>query len=115
MNLFFNSIVFIDLYLTLKHPFYPRESRAKYYWASGFVIIFLFMISYNIFDPKGPGFNYKQRWIYEYIGLFLTLSTILVTFLIVSRLRIEGTSRDLKSKVLKRHLAYFGLYILCLF
>ena len=25
LNLFFNSIVFIDLYLTIKHPFYPRE------------------------------------------------------------------------------------------
>jgi hypothetical protein len=38
LTLVFNFIIFLDLFLTLKKPFYPRQWRAKYYYA--FAVIF---------------------------------------------------------------------------
>lgn len=58
MNLFFNSIVFIDLYLTIKHPFYPRELRAKVYWAMTAFVTVIFFVSYTNLAPNKPGLGF---------------------------------------------------------
>ena len=86
MNLFFNSIVFIDLYLTIKNPFYPREHRSKFYWLLTLIIFLSFSISYKIFDPQGPGLNYDYRYIYKDASGIMSLITILVTLLVLKRL-----------------------------
>ena len=41
MHLAANSIIFIDLYLTLKNPFYPREKRVSKYNAF-LLVVFVF-------------------------------------------------------------------------
>jgi EamA domain-containing membrane protein RarD len=39
-----NTLIFADLYLTLKNPFYPRENRKYKY----FLIITLLMLYYSV-------------------------------------------------------------------
>ena len=36
-----NCILFIDLYLTLSNPFYPRKKRVIYYYLFTFVVVVL--------------------------------------------------------------------------
>ena len=55
-NLVFNSIILIDLYLTLKRPFYQRENRAKWYYAFAFTVLIAFSITYLGFDETDPTF-----------------------------------------------------------
>lgn len=46
LDLLLNSLVFIDLYLTMKNPFYQREKRKKWF----FLIAFLSMMTLLIYD-----------------------------------------------------------------
>ena len=46
MHLAANSIIFIDLYLTLKNPFYPREKRVAKY--NIFILVVFIFSAINI-------------------------------------------------------------------
>jgi len=46
--------------------------------------------------------------------ILLALVTIIVSILICHRLRVKGTSQDLKDKVRHRHNIYFAFYIIIL-
>ena len=46
-----NALVYLDLYLTLKNPFYERKARIKWYWLT--VTIMLMLQAYLIIiDPE---------------------------------------------------------------
>jgi hypothetical protein len=40
-----NMVIFLDLWLTIKNPFFDREKRLKYYWALTVAMIFIYAIS----------------------------------------------------------------------
>lgn len=86
LNLLFNSIVFIDLYLTIKNPFYPREQRAKVYWAVVAVVIILFCISFHVQGPVTADLDFEHEYTYMACSIFLAAITVLSIVLVVFRL-----------------------------
>lgn len=105
-----NSVIFIDLYLSIKSPFKSREGRMKWYW----LVIITSTVIFGIFV-----WNYDTHFGYHN-NCNLTLVTItaifcLVTFpafiLVMRRLLKENTSKHLKDKILRRHSVYFCLYM----
>lgn len=117
-SLCFNSTVLIDLYLTLKNPFYPRGKRAKWYYLFCISVILSFSITYLIYDPMDPTFT---SWgtkpydtAYGTVCAVLGLTSLLATILVLKRLAMKGTSRKLKMTVLKRHILYAFFYLLSL-
>jgi hypothetical protein len=58
MHLAANSIIFMDLYLTLKNPFYPREKRVTKY--NIFLMVVFFFSAINIIysiETSGTNLN----------------------------------------------------------
>ena len=51
MNLLTNSIFFVDLYLTIKNPFVPRQSRYKGYYALALIMTIWQISDYIYFNP----------------------------------------------------------------
>jgi hypothetical protein len=37
-----NTVIFVDIWLTIKNPFFDREQRVKYYWALIFVMLAIY-------------------------------------------------------------------------
>ena len=50
MSLVINSIILVDLYLSLNNPFYPKYKRAKWYYLIITLVFIPFSISYLFFD-----------------------------------------------------------------
>ena len=74
------------------------------------VLIVFFFVSYNIVAPVGPGLYTSLSFLYQDISILLAATTVITIVLVLLRLRIQGTSKDLKEKVLRRHILYFALY-----
>lgn len=117
MNIVTNGLIYIDLYLTLKNPFYPRARRAKKYFMILFCV-FISSISVAIFAYKNNTISlnvYDKLWplsIYmKSIVIGFVISTVYVITLIIWRLCKPGTSRTLRNKVIKRYIVYLVIYL----
>lgn len=113
-----NSIFFIDLYLIIKNPFVPRESRMKWYLA--FIVTFMLLkVITDIVENSNVKFaeyiqdggeNVKRVGTFFLATFaFVTIPTIVI---IIKRLLVKSTSRDLKTKILKRYILYFLFYLI---
>ena len=108
-----NALLFLDLYLTLKYPFHPRESRKWTYFpilafllALGFPFIFI--------DPIGTLDDVANHVIdHLIVGLIYisSVTSIISSVLVAKRLSKKGTSKNLRWLVFKRHLIYIILYM----
>lgn len=117
LQLALNSIIFFDLWLTLRNPFYPRRKRNKYYntffllvltYSSTFTIIYLTKndISLTLYDFDKEFVMWAFRVLLSSLFL-LVIIPMIGTLLILCR---RGTSKELRRKVLKYHIAFFLLY-----
>ena len=52
VNICLNSFLMLDLYLTLKNPFYPRTRRARKYFAISFVVSVTYIVIISYFVTK---------------------------------------------------------------
>lgn len=50
MMLYFNSVIFFDLYVTISAPFYPRENRVKYYYLVAIMLTVVYVATYFKID-----------------------------------------------------------------
>ena len=125
INIILNSLVFIDLFLTIRNPFYPRKRRMTSY---SFIVIAVIVStiawvlwSYNTLGDKDEWiFNFLKllEYIQRYQSIFaliLSLAIIVPTGLVMYRLSWRGTSMELKNKVCRRQLIYFFLFLIYLF
>lgn len=118
-----NSMIYIDLWLTLRNPFYPRRKRNKYYNTAIFAILTYITVilvsnqrtkgtTLDLYDFKNDDeffvFGYKSFFVFLLLLVFLPMIRIIV---ILCR---KGTSKDLRYKVLKYQIVYFWLYIITL-
>jgi len=115
-----NAIVFVDLYLSLTNPFFPRTKRMlSYYILMGLVTIWTITIlinsisdngtNINLYDPARNGSAITQLFIFLIVlSVFLTIPI----FLTIYRLNKKGTSLKLRRLVIKRHLVFALVYSL---
>lgn len=52
LNLLVSSVIFIDVYLSIKNPFQPREGRMKWYWLAVVIIMVITIICVEKFETK---------------------------------------------------------------
>ena len=123
LQVFINCLIFVDLYLTLRNPFFPRKRRMFFYYLSASIIftLILFFISMDLRSLQPDqlegemmkGHNTAQMVMFGYT-VTLILFTVIPTFLVIRRLLRKGTSRQLKRKVVQRHLFFFLIYCIAL-
>ena len=54
ISLYLNSVIFIDIYLTMTNPFKPRENRVKIYYIGVILLCIGLTIMYNLLGKTGP-------------------------------------------------------------
>jgi len=100
----------VDLILMIKHPFKQKEPRMKLYIWFTVLVSFGFAIFF-LFKPD-------QKNSYEFIAFI----TIFVGFFIAAvwsslfswrRLTLPGMSSEVRSLILKRHIASIAVYFIC--
>ena len=113
-----NSIIFIDLYLTLRHPFYPRGKRNKFYILA-LLLVFITCVALSArmdTNQKINDYYIEDNAALKYISMgflaILTLATILPFVLSIAYLFRRGTSTKLRKKVANRYIFYFFLYLI---
>ena len=116
-----HGLIFLDLYLTIRNPFYPRSRRNRLYKMIS-INIMMVSVSTLIYSFFGEGtsvdlYSSLQSGVNNLYSLYtcmLILMTIIPTTLVICRLMRKGTSRKLKTKICIRHLIYFALYLFIL-
>ena len=103
----FNAIIFVDLYLTLKNPFYPREKRTMYYYLLTACAMLTWIVIYFIIKP-----DENVQIISDIVFNISTLIPIISTFSVLRRLCLRGTSRKLKNIMCRRYFSYLCIYLL---
>ena len=106
-----NSMIFLDLFLTILNPFKVRKSRVKFYYGYTVAIFFIKMIFQDITEDSLSFIN-KLFDIEKQISIFVPLVSVI---LVVAQLLRPGTSKDLKYKVVYRHITYLIIYYLSVF
>ena len=97
-------LILIDLYLTLKNPFYPRESRKIWQYLTLIILTFSWIITYSIFKEK-----LGKRFVWIIIGTNIILFIpVLQVFLNLCR---NGTSKDLRKLVVKHQTIYYSILL----
>lgn len=120
LNNLLNSLLFIDLYLTIRNPFYQRSKRIPLYCI--FILVVETIITVLIIHTLGnvetvygriPEQMKQLSYLTLKTNLCLMIFPIISTMLVVYRLMTKGTSKDLKLKICKRHLMYFIFFFIC--
>jgi hypothetical protein len=118
MCILVNSFIFIDLYLTIKNPFFPRSKRCRWYATTTFLfcLVFTFILIESI-SELGTGttlYGESQKevnTVFKYFTVILVLITFVAFILVLNRLVKKGTSADLRKKVCRRHVVNFLLFL----
>ena len=118
MGITANAIIFMDLYLSLSNPFYPRAKRLpKYYLFMGFILIWTLLNSvYGVKAQALNNANVVPKWAKSsilqsrYYILLLAVFIIIPVILTVYRLSLKGTSEKLRKMVIRRHLIFASVY-----
>ena len=111
MSLLLQTLVFVDLYLTLTNPFVPRNFRNKYY-VPICVIFFLIVGFLNIqtLNFEDAGSSVYQR-IGQIIIVALVILVVISSLFVAIRLLKKGTSPNIRRKILLRHYLYFVFFM----
>ena len=100
-----NTLVIVEMYMVSKKPFDPMGKRK---WVNYAIIIIFVTInailfgyfSYQRFDEEYQ--SYSNFFFTPVLTLTMTIS-LSVSFLMLWRLNNKGTSKELKSMILRRH------------
>jgi hypothetical protein len=119
MSIVTNGLMYIDLYLTLRNPFYPRSRRAKKYFFILFIMLVLSLsVSSYTYSTQTFTLLVYDNNLYP-LSLFMRvtiisflISTVYVIPMIIWRLCQPGTSRSLRNKVIQRYLVYLLIFLL---
>lgn len=94
-----NSIIYFDLYFSLKYPFYERGKRQKYYFLVIIIYHFAF-IGISILTSD----HYQLKWEFFMFICCLYAFTLIPIILVAVRINNPGTSRDLRKYMCRRHI-----------
>jgi hypothetical protein len=50
LSVYLNAVLFVDLYLTIKNPFFQREKRVKWYYIGAAGVLVLMLLLYYFFE-----------------------------------------------------------------
>ena len=114
LDLMMNTLIFMDLYFSLKNPFQTRNKRNKWY-----ILMAVWVVFINILALK---FGWNKQFRLKIVPLtefFIAYKVIMILAgfvfysLVIHRLCMKGTSKKLRKKVLWRHTTWyiFFLYI----
>lgn len=118
LNLFFNTVIFIDLLMTLRNPFYPGTMRILIFYLFAVLQVIAIAITFRVGDVQTklrPGFDFKTEHVwYLFAENILAVVIFLVTLLVFIRLASKETPALFRKRVCKQHMLYFAFYLVFL-
>ena len=108
IDLLLNTLIFLDLYLTLTDPFKPRKRRCNYYIFVAIIFTIGNILAVIVSNRK----HYERyKWIISIYHICAPITVFIPFILVVKRLHMKGISRNLRQKIVNRHIIYFVLYL----
>mmetsp|Transcript_34661 Transcript_34661/g.34289 ORF Transcript_34661/g.34289 Transcript_34661/m.34289 type:complete len:210 (-) Transcript_34661:873-1502(-) len=120
-----NMCLCIDLYLTLKQPFYPASRRLKFYLLASVIFSGTIITSFGIYGSQSNGetagllnlctldsgsrASSASTWYNSILAIVLSLYIVIALFSIVYTGRMlskPGISNNIKRMFLKKHILY---------
>jgi len=100
----------VDLILMIKHPFKQKEPRMKIYiWIS--VSVSWVLAFFYLFKPDT--FNSYEFFSFIAIYVGFLIAAVWSSLFSWKRLTLPGMSSEVRSLILKRHLASIAVYFIC--
>ena len=101
MDTWMNTIIFIDLYLSLTNPFQSRERRRRFYQISafGYCICISWVTNHFWTDTFRKAFT-KLNFVILVQQLLLVAAAFTMYTLVKKRLEMKGTSADLRKTII---------------
>jgi len=100
----------VDLILMIKHPFRQKEPRMKFYIWFSLAVSFVFA-TFFLFKPDVYNSYEFFTFIFSFLGFFI--AAIWSSIFSWRRLTMPGMSNEVRSLILKRHVASIFVYFLC--
>ena len=117
-------MIFLDLYFTLKNPFYPRKNRVNFYYILLLGVIVFTSLNIMILGYYGANeikliddetvLNLQIDIFYYPLTIILSVMTIISYGLVMNRLLKKGTSLKLRTTVVRRYTFLFFLFIIAI-
>ena len=102
----------MDLYLTVKSPFTPAESRLKIYYSISFFIGFLTSIAEAIhYQTLGDNAKYAEEVTVLASFVIFVVIAIPVTIFASRRILRKGVSENVRREVISRHIKYIVILV----
>jgi len=79
----FNFLVFLDLYLSLRNPFKPRQSRTKWYYLFAAIMAAELALEFSYYKPNKPGFKAEILLSEQIVTIVLMSLCVLSTFFVI--------------------------------
>lgn len=116
LNLYFNSVIFIDLFMTLRNPFYAATTRIKMFFLFAVLQAVAIIITFGaakIEAKVNPGYDVKDDEVWYMYGQNVwAVVTFFVSMCIMFRLLVKGTPDELRKVVVKQHMLYLVFYLI---
>lgn len=112
LDMAMNTMIFVDLYLTLIDPFQSRSTRMKYYYLVGLTTIVgtLLIIVYYSMRTADEALL-PENFLFVYMNIIFVLASFMSFSLVLIRLCMKGTSKELRTRILKSHVSYFVIFM----
>ena len=115
-----HSLLILDIYLIMRNPFYSRNKRERRFLVIISFTIFIicpYVFYFTVHNDVGLDLYHHLRnspiiLLQKILMIVICSITGITALLVIIRLGSQGTSSDLKEKIYKRHIAYFGFYYL---
>lgn len=93
-SIYLNTILFADLYLSIKNPFVARGSRVKYYYTGMALSFLVYITAFILYPPKTDTANYRLAVtsVQTYYALAFCMVTVCSGFLVTFHLCKKRTS-----------------------
>lgn len=117
-----NTIVIIDLYLTMRNPFFPRRNRQPLYntiIACSMILILIFAIfdvrEFNLHELSNDSKHGKIQVHFVIITGIMAGSQFIPMLLVIKNLYQRGTSQNVKIQARRRHVIYMSLCLVMIY
>jgi len=106
LSFFLNGFLCMDLYLTVKSPFYPKERRLKWYVICSLVMTTPISIFEGYKYSKNiEGYKAEEATILSSFMFFVIVASITAVFA-AKRILKPGISPQVRNMVIQRHIKY---------
>lgn len=103
---FTHFLLYLDLFLIVRNPFYPQWKRVNYYKIMSIALIIIVLLTSQFAVEDKP----MYLLVAMFIGVLNFFVSLVFLIIIIRNISIQGTSSELYKRVCTRYLTIFIIF-----